>query len=90
MHARALVFRGTRASARELHRPPVLAIVWGAIVGAGIYIRHASIAQGLGVPYVETGGSGLPAGFSVFAARSPTRSSRCEFQEPGVSICSYG
>jgi len=35
---------------RELRRPHVLAIVVGAIVGTGIYIRPASIAQLLGSP----------------------------------------
>jgi basic amino acid/polyamine antiporter, APA family len=40
--------RGERELRRELHRPQLLAIVVGAIVGAGIYIRPASIAQLLG------------------------------------------
>ena len=35
---------------RELRRPQVLAIVVGAVVGAGIYIRPASIAQQLESP----------------------------------------
>ena len=53
--------RGTRLR-RELRRPQVLAIVVGAIVGAGIYIRPASIAQLLGSPTLILGSS-LPAGF---------------------------
>jgi basic amino acid/polyamine antiporter, APA family len=40
---------------RELRRPQVLAIVVGAIVGAGIYIRPASIAQLLGSPTLILG-----------------------------------
>jgi basic amino acid/polyamine antiporter, APA family len=40
---------------RELRRPQVLAIVVGAIVGTGIYIRPASIAQLLGSPALDFG-----------------------------------
>jgi len=40
---------------RELRRPQVLAIVVGAIVGAGIYIRPASIAQLLRSPTLILG-----------------------------------
>ena len=40
---------------RELRRPQVLAIGVGAIVGAGIYIRPASIAQLLGSPTLILG-----------------------------------
>jgi APA family basic amino acid/polyamine antiporter len=39
---------GERELRRELRRPQVLAIVVGAVVGTGIYIRPASIAQLLG------------------------------------------
>jgi basic amino acid/polyamine antiporter, APA family len=41
---------GERELRRELRRPQVLAIVVGAIVGSGIYIRPASIAQQLESP----------------------------------------
>jgi hypothetical protein len=41
---------GERELRRELRRPQMLAIVVGAIVSAGIYIRPASIAQALGCP----------------------------------------
>jgi amino acid permease len=41
-------FSGERELRRDLQRPHVLAIVIGAIVGTGIYIRPASIAQLLG------------------------------------------
>jgi APA family basic amino acid/polyamine antiporter len=40
---------------RDLRRPHVLAIVVGAIVGTGIYIRPASIAQLLGSPALIIG-----------------------------------
>ena len=40
---------------RDLRRPHVLAIVVGAIVGTGIYIRPASIAQFLGSPTLIIG-----------------------------------
>ena len=40
---------------RDLRRPQVLAIVVGAIVGTGIYIRPASIAQLLGSPTLVIG-----------------------------------
>jgi basic amino acid/polyamine antiporter, APA family len=39
---------GDRGLRRDLHRPHVLAIVVGAIVGTGIYIRPASTAQLVG------------------------------------------
>ena len=40
---------------RDLRRPQVLAIVVGAVVGTGIYIRPASIAQLLGSPALVIG-----------------------------------
>jgi APA family basic amino acid/polyamine antiporter len=43
-------FPGEHELRRDLRRPHVLAIVVGAIVGTGIYIRPASIAQLLGSP----------------------------------------
>lgn len=41
---------GERELRRDLHRPQVLALVVGAMVGSGIYIRPASIAQQLESP----------------------------------------
>ena len=46
---------GERELRRDLRRPHVLAIVVGAIVGTGIYIRPASIAQLLGSPALIIG-----------------------------------
>lgn len=46
---------GERELRRDLGRPQVLGIVVGAIVGTGIYIRPASIAQLLGSPALVIG-----------------------------------
>jgi basic amino acid/polyamine antiporter, APA family len=46
---------GERALRRELGRPQMLAIVVGAVVGTGICIRPASIAQLLGSPTLILG-----------------------------------
>lgn len=46
---------GQRQLRRDLHRPQVLAIVVGSVVGTGIYIRPASIAQFLGSPALIIG-----------------------------------
>jgi APA family basic amino acid/polyamine antiporter len=46
---------GEQELRRDLRRPQVLAIVVGAIVGTGIYIRPASIAQFLGSPALIIG-----------------------------------
>jgi basic amino acid/polyamine antiporter, APA family len=46
---------GERELRRDLRRPQVLAIVVGSVVGTGIYIRPASIAQLLGSPALIIG-----------------------------------